>query len=450
MHEHADFTGLQRILNSVALGIFAVDKDWNITFFNKEAERITGYERSEALGKKCWDIFSNERCSRRCYMRQALRSGRSVIKARVHILNKNHRRIPLEITAALLFGESGEVMGGVESFMDLTARQALEDFARKSYQYHDMIGRDKDMRHLFNMAKTVASTEASLLLLGETGTGKDLLARVIHNTSSRSDKPYIKVNCAAIPGTLLESELFGYRKGAFTDARRDKPGLFAQAQGGTVFLDEIADVPKELQAKLFQVLDEGAYYPLGATSPETVDVRFIAATNLDLASLMEQGEFRADLYFRLRVVELLIPPLRGRRCDIPLLIEHFIHEFAAKQSKHISGIEPEAMHLLLNYDYPGNVRELRHIVEHGILLSSGDFIELKDLPQSLLGDMDRQTQNKATPPPNDPPASLDLKGRERTMLMEALQEHGWHMGKTAHALGVNRTTLWRRKKKYGL
>jgi len=441
---------LQRILDSVALGIFAVDKNWNITFFNREAERITGYGREEALGKKCWNILPNERCHKRCHMRQAMRTGRSVIKARVHVLNRSHRRIPLEITAALLHDDAGEMMGGVESFMDLTARQSLEDFVRQSYQYHSMIGRDKGMRHLFSIVKTVAPTEASLLLLGETGTGKDLLARVVHNASSRADKPYIKVNCAAIPHNLLESELFGYRKGAFTDARRDKPGLFAQAQGGTIFLDEIADIPKELQAKLFQVLDESAYYPLGATSPETVDVRFIAATNLNLAALMERGEFRADLYFRLRVVELVLPPLRDRPSDIPLLIEHFLHEFAAQQSKHITGMEPEAMHLLLNYDYPGNVRELRHIVEHGVILSCGDFVELEDLPQSLIDRANSHAQPQGQPLLSEVPTSLDLKGRERIMLLEALQEHGWRIGETASALGIDRTTLWRRKKKLGL
>ncbi len=442
-------TALQRITDSVALGIFAVDKSWNITFFNREAERISGYERHEVIGMKCWEVFANERCNARCYMRQAMHSGRNVVKARVEILNRNRRRILLEITAAVLRDDAGEVIGGVESFIDLTARQALEKQVRDSYKYFDIIGRDKAMRQLFRTVDTVARTETTLLLQGETGTGKDLLARVIHNASLRTSSPYIKVNCAAIPGNLLESELFGYRKGAFTDAKKDKPGLLVTAQGGTVFLDEIADVPKELQAKLFQVLDEGSYYPLGATVPEKIDVRIIAATNLDLAALVDQGEFRSDLYYRLRVVELLIPPLRDRRSDIPLLIEHFVDEFAARQSKHLLGLEPDAMQVLLNYDYPGNVRELRHIIEHGVILSDGDRICLSDLPKYL-----SIVDASPTPPETLPTTALQespkRETRERAMLLEALQEHGWRMSETAKALGINRTTLWRRKKKHGL
>ncbi len=449
MKETIGLTALQRITDSVALGIFAVDKSWNITFFNREAERISGYERHEVIGMKCWEVFANERCNSRCYMRQAMHSGRNVIKARVEILNRNRRRILLEITAAVLRDDAGEVIGGVESFIDMTARQSLEKQVRNSYKYFDIIGRDKTMRQLFRTVDTVARTEATLLLQGETGTGKDLLARVIHNASPRASNPYVKVNCAAIPGNLLESELFGYRKGAFTDAKKDKPGLFITAQGGTVFLDEIADVPQKLQAKLFQVLDEGSYYPLGSTAPENVDVRIVAATNFDLAALVEKGEFRSDLYYRLRVVELLIPPLRDRRSDIPLLIEYFVDEFAARQSKHLLGLEPDVMQILLNYDYPGNVRELRHIIEHGVIISDGDHICLSDLPK-YLATVDASNTQPETLPIAALQESPKQINRERAMLLEALQEHGWSMNETAKALGINRTTLWRRKKKHGL
>ncbi len=241
------------------------------------------------------------------------------------------------------------------------------------------------MRQLFDTVEVVAPTDATVLLQGETGTGKDLLARVIHNLGPRSAGPYVKVNCAAIPANLFESELFGYRRGAFTDARQDKPGLFAKAEGGTIFLDEVGDIPLESQAKLLQVLDEQAYLPLGATSPESVDVRLMAATNVDLADRVERGEFRSDLYYRLRVVELSLPPLRERRCDIPLLIEHFTEEFAARQIKRVREPGPRAMQMLLNYDYPGNVRELRHVIERGVILTTSDQIRAADLPAVAQG-----------------------------------------------------------------
>jgi len=443
MDTSVECTGLKRILDSVALGVFAVDKDWNITFFNREAERITGYQAREALGRKCRDIFGTDRCGKRCYLRQAMKSGKSVVKVRLRILNRNNRRIPLEITAAVLRDEQGNVLGGVESVMDLTARQALENCVRQSYSYSDIVGRDPAMQRLFGTVDVVARTEATVLLQGETGTGKDLLARVIHNASPRASRPYIKVNCAAIPANLFESELFGFRKGAFTDAKQDKPGLFSKAQGGTVFLDEVGDIPLPLQAKLLQVLDEQAYYPLGATTPERVDVRLIAATNRDLTALVTTGDFRSDLYYRLRVVELLLPPLRQRRCDIPLLIEHFTAENAARQGKYIEGLAPQALHLLLGYDYPGNVRELRHIIEHGVIWATGDQLRAVDLPQYLLaGGQGRATAGA--------PCAANLQARERVLLQQALDEHGGKVVATARSLGINRTTLWRRRRKYGI
>lgn len=442
MVENVDSTGLRRVLDSVALGVFAVDREWNITFFNREAERITGYSTQEALGMQCRDVFRSERCSTRCYLRQAMRSKRSVLKVRLEIVNRHNRRIPLEVTAAVLYDEQGVMLGGVESLQDLTVRQNLETCVRQSYRFSDLVGRDPAMRRLFETMAVVAPTDAAVLLQGETGTGKDLVARAIHNLSQRASGPFVKVNCAAIPANLLESELFGYRKGAFTDARQDKPGLFAKAAGGSVFLDEVGDIPRESQAKLLQVLDEHAYIPLGATDPESVDVRLIAATNRDLAALVQQGAFRSDLYYRLRVVEVNLPPLRRRRCDIPMLIEHFLMEFAARQGKPVQGVAPKAMHIMLQYDYPGNVRELRHIVEHGVILSTTDEIRARDLPRYLMQQPDG--------PFSDPIVANQAGDDERERLRQTLDRYHWRVAETARALGIDRTTLWRRRKKHGL
>jgi transcriptional regulator with PAS, ATPase and Fis domain len=296
------------------------------------------------------------------------------------------------------------------------------------------------MQRLFRTVGVVAPTEATVLLQGDTGTGKDLLARVIHNLSPRSSGPYVKVNCAAIPASLLESQLFGYRKGAFTDAREDRPGLFAEAQGGSIFLDEVGDIPLESQAKLLQVLDEQQYIPLGATSPESVDVRLMAATNRDLAAMADRGVFRPDLFYRLRVVELALPPLSERRCDIPLLIDHFLNEFSALQGKTAQELSPRALKVLLDYHYPGNVRELRHIIEHGVILSTGETIHAADLPHYLL----------SGPRPAVPGEDASAETDERTRLRQHLDRHGWRMNEAAQALGIDRTTLWRRRRKHGL
>ncbi|BBD09535.1 sigma-54 interaction domain-containing protein [Desulfovibrio ferrophilus] len=439
-----DYTsiGVRQVLDSVAVGVFAVDHDWRISFFNREAERITGYTADEALGMQCRDVFGSQRCAKRCYLRKAIKFGKNVIKVRLEILNRHKRRIPLEITAAVLRDENGKVVGGVESLLDLTARQVLEKHVRQSYRFADMVGRAPAMRRLFDTVKVVASTNATLLLQGETGTGKDILARVIHNLGERASGPFVKVNCAAIPANLFESELFGYRKGAFTDAKADRSGLFARAEGGTIFLDEVGDIPLESQAKLLQVLDEGIYLPLGATEPENVDVRLLAATNRNLAAKVSCGEFRSDLYYRLRVVELHLPPLRERHGDIPLLLDHFLAEFAATTGKNFDGFEPEAFQVLLAHDYPGNVRELRHVVEHGVILASEEIVRARDLPPYLTRDRGATTAQPAPLP--------DSHSAERAELRRILDAHGWRAAETARTLGVHRSTLWRRRRKLGL
>jgi len=251
--------------------------------------------------------------------------------------------------------------------------------------------------------------------------------------SSRNDKPFVKVNCAALPANLIESELFGYKKGAFTDARNDKPGRFQSAEGGTILLDEIGDLPIELQAKLLQVLDEKMFYPLGSAKPIRVDVRIIATTNKDLQQMMKSGSFREDLYYRLNVEEIKIPPLRERAVDIPLLADHFLRQYSNKLDKHVQRVNPGAMKILLNYTYPGNVRELKHIIEHAVIVCNGDEINIDDLPFSI--------KKKASHAPAH---------NEEGELLDVLRSNGWNRGKASKALKINRTTLWRRMKKYGL
>lgn len=435
-----DTLDFRKVLDSVALGIFTVDTDWNITFFNEEAERLTGFSRDEALGAKCYDTFHTRYCNEKCFLQKAIKTGRNIHKVRLNLLNKGNRPVPVEITAAVLRDAKGAVIGGVESFLDVAAKTAMEKELRRSYALDDFIGRDAGIQRIFDMLRLAAPSEAALLLLGETGTGKDLLARAAHNLSPRKNGPFIKINCAALPENLLESELFGYKKGAFTDAKKDKPGMFELAHGGALFLDEVGDLPSGLQAKLLQAIEDKRYYPLGASKPQHVDARIIAATNRDLAEAVRRGDFRGDLYYRLRVLEARIPPLRERTTDIPLLIEHFLGLLSGRHGKSIQCISPQAVRLLLGYAYPGNVRELMHILEHAIILAQDAQIRLEHLPESLLAPAGQTLY--AAPRP--------LLDRERDYVLESLEANDWNITQTAEAMGVNRTTLWRKMKKHGI
>jgi len=431
---------MRKILDSVAVGIFTVDTDWNITSFNAEAERLTGFTREEALGAKCYDIFYTRFCNEKCILQKAIRTGRDIHKARLTLLDKGNRPAPVEITAAAIRDGKGRIIGGVESLIDVSEKTSLEKELKNSYALGDFISRDARMLKIFEMLRVAAPSDAALLILGETGAGKDLLARSAHNLSGRKDGPFIKVNCAALPEPLLESELFGYKKGAFTDAKKDKPGMFRLAHGGTLFLDEAGELPLGIQAKLLQAIEDKRYFPLGASSPQETDVRIIAATNRDLGEAAASGAFRGDLYYRLRVLEIRIPPLRERRSDVAPLLDHFLRRLSARHGKHISGLAPEAARLLLSHDYPGNVRELVHILEHAVILCQGGEVQLEHLPESMIAPA-RQSLD---------PAPRPLAQREREYLLETLEASGWNVGEAARAMGVNRTTVWRRMKKYGL
>jgi len=437
-----DWLDKGQILDCLGLGVFAVDPEWNIVYFGREAERITGFSAREAMGCKCWEVFYTEFCNSRCYLQRAMRLGKTEIKKRVHFLSRDGRRIPLEITASVLRDARGRVLGGVECFSD----KLFSSGAQAQGTYVDVIGRSAPMQRLYATLSAVSRTDAAVLLTGETGTGKGLFARAIHVNSARRSGPFVSVNCAALPENLLESELFGYRKGAFTGAARDKPGLFEAASGGTMFLDEIGDLPSGLQAKLLQALEEGRFHPLGAVKPISVDVRIISATNRDLTSRVAGGQFRSDLYYRLRVLEIDLPPLRERPGDIDLLADHFLGLAAARYGRNPLTLAPATRRALGAYPFPGNVRELKHAIEHAVILCPTGSIEPAHLPAYIMA-------GGEGPPAYAEPGKVavrNIQDRERDMLVEALQENDFSIMRTSQALGINRTTLWRRMRKHGL
>jgi len=333
-------TPTEAILESISDGVFTVDADWRVTSFNRAAEEITGVPRAEALGSLCCDVFRSSLCGAGCALRETLATGRPVIGKTAFIVDADGNRIPISLSTAVLRDADGRVIGGAETFRDLSEVEALREALEGKYHAGELSSRSPLMQRLFEVLPAVAASPSTVLLLGETGTGKELAARTIHALSPRGKGPFIAVNCGALPDTLLESELFGYKRGAFTGAAQDKPGRFAQAKGGTLFLDEIGEVSPALQVRLLRVLQERTYEPLGGTRSEQADVRIITATNRDLSALVRDGVFREDLYYRVNVVRLELPPLRRRKEDIPLLVDEFITRFNRLQGKTVRGIAP--------------------------------------------------------------------------------------------------------------
>jgi PAS domain S-box-containing protein len=434
------------ILNSIADGVFTTDNDGKITFMNKAGEEITGFSNREAIGHYCFDVFRADICQSRCALKETLKTKKEIINLPATILKKGGKKVPISVSTAVLRNERKQIIGGVETFRDLSAIEELKKELSQKYTLGDIISKNHLMHDLFNILPNIAESESTVLVQGASGTGKELFAKAIHNLSQRKAKPFIKVNCGALPDTLLESELFGYVKGAFTDAKKDKPGRFALANGGTIFLDEVGDMSPSLQVKLLRVLQEKEYEPLGATDPRRTDVRIIAATNKDLSTLVKEAKFRDDLYYRLNVVKIDLPPLSQRREDIPILIDAFIQKFNAKMGKQITGVSDQTLRLLLNYDYPGNVRELENIIEHAFVLCGGNRIDLDCLPKELT------LKQKKT----DLSVSLSLKEEyplgkaEAEIVIRTLEKNGGSRVKAAEELGISRATLWRKIKRYGL
>ena len=425
----------EAIIHSISDGVFTVDSEWRITCFNRAAEEITGVSRSEALGRRCYEVIKSNICKDACVIQYTIDTGRPVVNLMVYFADKQGLQIPVSVSTALFRNIKGELIGGVETFRDLRQLEEYRKQVEKSYSFEDIISKSKKIRHILDILPTIAVNESSVLIAGKTGTGKELFARAIHNLSGRGNKPFVAINCGGFPETLIESELFGYEAGAFTGATKAKPGRFALAEGGSLFLDEIGDLPPLLQVKLLRVLQEKTYEPLGSIRSLKSDVRIIAATHRNIEAMVAEETFRQDLYYRINVIKLDIPPLRERMEDVPLLIKHFIGRFSSILDKDISGISPDALNILMSYDYPGNVRELENIIEHGCVLCPGSLIRAKDMPDWL------------RPPSKEISAASSLEEVEKQFIISVLTKNNWNRVAAARELKIHKTTLFSKMKK---
>lgn len=389
-----DHTSTEAILESICDGVFTVDNTWRITSFNRAAEEITGVERADAIGQICSEVFRCSLCEKNCALDQTLRSGKPIVQREGFIIRADGQRVPISISTAVLRDAQGNIIGGAETFRDLSEIETLRNTLKQRYRIGDLVSRSNSMEPIFELIPTLGASSSTVLLEGETGTGKELVARAIHSCGPRAEEPFVAVNCGALPDNLLESELFGYKKGAFTGAQQDKPGRLRSAGKGTIFLDEIGEISLAQQVKLLRVLQEHQFEPLGSTKPEALEARIIAATHRSLAAMVDEGTFRQDLFYRIQVITLELPPLRERMEDLPLLVEHFIQHFNHTQKRHIQGCMPESMNLLMAHDWPGNVRELENVIERAFVLCREEMIAPEHLPLKLRG---QRTQ--ADPPP---------------------------------------------------
>ncbi len=433
----------EAIVNSIADGVITVSKDLLITSFNRSAEEVTGFSAHEVIGKSCRSIFRSRACEEGCPVRETIRTGEPATGVEVEILARDGSRIPVSMNTALLKDENGEVTGAVESFRDLSRVRKLTEELRGKYSFRNIIGRSPEMQQVFGLIRSVAPTNVTVLIQGDTGTGKELVARAIHYESPRCEQRFVAVNCAALPETLLESELFGHVKGAFTGATSDRKGRFDMAEGGTLFLDEIAEIGYETQAKLLRVIENREFESVGDSVTRRVDVRLICATNKNLRDLIAAGRFREDLYYRINVVTIYLPPLRERQGDIPLLIKYLVDKLSKDAGKTITGISPDAMDLLIDYAWPGNIREMENALGHA-------FVHCREgalLPEHLPPDITRGISHVTH-------AALGSLGSveemEKVLIVEALKQTGGNRTRAARKLGMSRSSLWRKLRKHGL
>lgn len=429
------------IVNNTLEGVIVIDSDNRIEYMNYVAGKITGFSNKEASGKHCYEILRTKRCKDYCPIKRFM-EGQTQEEIIMDILARDNSEKYIKAKVIHTRGY------WVEIFQDVTREMELEKRVKGKYIFQDIITQDKDLLEILNQFPGIAASKVPVLLEGESGVGKEVFSSALQALSARKDYPFVKLNCAALPATLLESELFGYKKGAFTDAHKDKPGLFVLADKGTLFLDEIGEMSLALQAKLLRAVETGEITPLGATRPEKMDVRLLTATNKDMAKEVQKGNFREDLFYRLNVVNIHIPPLRERKNDIPLFLYHFIHQFNVIQTKKVPGISSDAMEVLLNYHYPGNIRELRNIVEYAFIFCGDGEIQPRHLPKYLVfpGQGLARGESKNSDGQDEEQEEFGAKAQ----ILAALKKARWNKQKAAQFLRIDRSTLWRRMKKYNI
>lgn len=430
---------LRTILDSINDGVFTVDEHFRITSFNRAAAEIIGISPEEALGKPCSAIFNADICEGSCALKETMATGAPLLNKQVNIQTSGNRKVSISVSTALLKNQTGVVVGGVESFRDLTLLEELRKEVARQGLFHHMASNNPRMQEIFKLLPLVAQSDSTVLLHGESGTGKELMARAIHDLSARARKPLVTLNCGALPDTLLEAELFGHKAGAFTDAKRDRKGRLAAAEGGTLFLDEIGDISPAMQVRLLRVIQERTYEPLGSSQTVRANVRFVAATHRDLREEVAAGRFREDLFYRLNVMQIAIPPLRDRPEDIPTLAQRFLDRLVTLHGRRVTAISPEAMDWLLHHAWPGNIRELENAIEHAYVLCRGSHIEALGLPEALRGET-------STPKGRDGAAASDLRSLEMATIQAALARNQGNRTATARELGIHPTTLWRKLK----
>lgn len=468
-----DPTILGRVIDSLAAGLFTVDAAGRFVAWSDGAERITGYPRSEVVGQPC-TVLEGRNCKGFASVKEMLdepdpKMVDCVCSQECKLLSKGGRELYIHGNVRMVADEDGRIAGAVGCFTDLTdfvlANEKitlLEEQTRQRDAFERLVGRSAPMQEVFRRLRLAAHSDVTVFVSGESGTGKELAAGAIHSVSDRCDKPFIAVNCSAIPETLLESELFGHVKGSFTGATRDKVGVFQAAEGGTLFLDEIGDISPMIQLKLLRVLQEREIRRVGDDKAMKVDVRVVTATNRDLMSLIKSGDFREDFYYRIHVFEVHLPALRERKEDIPLLVDQFIDEMSQVHRHDVSGVTRDALQRMMDYDWPGNVRELRNAIEHAFVTVGGDAITLFDLPSEIrIPRTEESSKSEAEPAlPSASPetrpkpfdvADLSEKQREdRLRVLAALKETAGNKTAAAKTLGISRVTMWKKVRKYGI